>query len=130
MTSPLTVSAITLALLAVLLIALSLNVSRLRLRHRASYGEAGHKDLLVAVRAHGNTLEQTLLFFALLLCAELATGQSRAVLGGIATAFMAARLLYVAAVFGRRLPLRQAAHGLSVLLQLALVAIILASAIR
>ena len=56
-----------LALLALLLTALSLNVSRLRMRHRVSFGDGGHRDLMVAVRAHGNALEQSLLFGLLLL---------------------------------------------------------------
>lgn len=58
------------ALAAVLLTGLSLNVSRLRMRHRISLGSGGHKALQLAVRAHGNALEQSLLFFLLLLIAE------------------------------------------------------------
>ena len=50
------ITAASLAVLAVLLTALSLRISALRLRYRTSFGDGGHKDLLLAIRAHGNTL--------------------------------------------------------------------------
>lgn len=106
-----------LALLAVLLTALSLHISRLRLRYRVSFGDGGHKDLLVAVRAHGNALEQSLLFGLLLLAADGRAALAPAWLAGAGLAFIAARIVHAAAMFGRRLGWRQAAHVASVLLQ-------------
>ncbi len=116
---------ITTAILAVLLIALSLNVSRLRMKHRATYGDAGQKDLMMAIRAHGNTLEQSLLFVALLASAQWAGALGLSVLASVAGIFIVARVLYAVAVFRRNLKLRQLAHALSVLLQLALCVAIL-----
>jgi uncharacterized protein len=121
----LNITSLTLAALALLLTALSLNVSRLRMRYRATYGDAGHKDLMVAVRAHGNSLEQSLLFIALLGAVEWMAGLGANTLTATAALFVAARLLYAAAVFTRRLSLRQIAHSASVLLQVALALVIL-----
>jgi uncharacterized protein len=115
------ISALTCAALALLLTALSLHISRLRIRHRVSFGDGGHKDLMVAMRAHGNTLEQSLLFGLLLLLLELHRPGAQVLLW-IAAVFVGARLLHSVAVFSRQLLLRQVAHVVSVLCQLALVA--------
>lgn len=113
-----TISGITICFLTVLLTGLSLNISRLRIRYRVSYGHADHRDLEVAVRAHGNCLEQTLLFVLLLVIAELlqSPGQMLAVL---AMVFTAARSLHALAIFTRQLLARQIAHVSSLLTQLA-----------
>lgn len=107
------------AVSALALVALSLNVSRLRMQHRVSLGDAGHKDLQVAVRAHGNALEQACLFLLLLLIAEL---QSRApaVLVGASLAFLAARCAHAFGLMAGHLRLRQAGHVVTLLAQLTL----------
>jgi uncharacterized protein len=112
-------TALTCAALALLLTGLSLNISRLRIRYRVSFGAGGHKDLQVAIRAHGNALEQSVLLILLMLLMELQRpGWSAvAVVGGV---FVAARVLHAVAIFSRQLLMRQIAHGLSVLCQLAL----------
>jgi uncharacterized protein len=102
--------AIVLALIALGLTALSLNISRLRLKHKVSFGDGGHKDLLVAVRAHGNALEQSMLFAVLLLAAAVLGASSAAVITGCCSIFVAARIIHAAAMFGRWLKLRQLAH--------------------
>ncbi len=124
-----TVTAATTVALFVLLTALSLNVSRLRIRHRVSFGHGEHKNLEVAVRAHGNTLEQSTLFLLLLLLAELHWPQATW-LAGIGLAFVLTRLLHSAAIFGRRLRLRQWAHVSSLLLQMALVPTLVQAVMR
>jgi uncharacterized protein len=111
------ISALTTAVLTLLLIGLSLNVSRLRLRHKMSYGHGQHKDLEVAVRTHGNSVEQTLLFLFLLMALESLT-PGHLLLMVLATSFVVARILYPIATFSRRLPLRQFAHLTSVAAQL------------
>lgn len=120
-------SAYVLAALALLLIALSLNISRLRLAHKISFGDGGIKELTVAVRAHGNSLEQSVFFALLLYVAETSThldGRFVIALGG---AFVLLRLVYCAALFKRRLPIRQAAHVLTLLLQIVTAGLILAA---
>jgi uncharacterized protein len=111
-------TALTCAALALLLTGLSLHISRLRIRYRMSFGDGGHKDLQVAIRAHGNALEQSLLLIMLMLLMELLRpGWSVIAIVGIA--FVAARVLHAVAIFSRQLLLRQIAHGVSVLCQLA-----------
>jgi uncharacterized membrane protein YecN with MAPEG domain len=113
------------AILALLLIGLSLNVSRLRMRHQVAFGDGGKPDLIKAVRAHGNSLEQSVLFIVLLYLGE-ATGQ----IGGPLTAalgfaFIMLRLLYCTGLFARILLLRQASHALTMLVLLAVTLLLL-----
>ena len=106
------------AILSLLLIALSLNVSRLRMRHQVAFGDGGIAELTKAVRAHGNSLEQSVLFIVLLYLGET-TGQiSHALTAALGFAFIMLRLLYCTGLFARILLLRQASHALSMLLQL------------
>lgn len=115
------IAAVSIAALALLLTGLSLQVSRLRLRHRISFGDGGHKDLMVAMRAHGNALEQSLLYAALALAYSLMPGATAGALAVLATAFVLARVVHAGAIFARRLALRQAAHVASTLVHLGLV---------
>lgn len=115
------------AVLSLLLIALSLNISRLRLVHRVSFGDGGIKALTWAIRAHGNSLEQSLLFILLLYFVETAAEVGATVVLALGAAFLLARSLYCLALFARRLLLRQLAHGLTLLLQLAAALLILAN---
>lgn len=122
--------ATSIAVQALLITGLSLQVSRLRLRHRVSFGDGGHRDLLVAIRAHGNALEQSALF-GLLALAALALGTLPAgLLTGCAAVFTAARLAHAAAIFARRLALRQLAHAVSTLVHLVLALAIIGQALR
>lgn len=120
MNNPPILAAAMTALTALWLTALSVNISRLRLRHRVSHGDGGHRDLLLAIRAHGNTLEQATVFLLLLLVAEL-MGVAPALLQGASAAFALARLAHAWALWRRRLPVRQLAHVVTVLAQLSLV---------
>lgn len=113
-------AAASLVALAALITALSVQVSRLRLKHRVSWGDGGHRDLLVAMRAHGNTLEQSALYGLLALAYAGLPGARVDLLAGLATAFVLARVVHAGGVFGRRLVWRQGAHGLTVLVQAAL----------
>ncbi len=112
--------ATSIAILALLLTGLSIYVSRLRLRHQVSFGDGGHKDLLVAMRAHGNALEHTTLFAVLALAAATLSALPAAVLASCCVAFVFVRLLHAWAIFSRRLPWRQAAHAGSTLVHVVL----------
>ncbi|MBS7806834.1 MAPEG family protein [Variovorax sp. PCZ-1] len=122
-------TALTGAVLALLLTGLSLHISRLRIRHRVSFGDGGHKDLHVAIRAHGNALEQSLLLLVLMLLMELVR-PGWSVVAAIGGVFVAARVLHAVAIFTRQLLLRQVAHVISVLCQLTLALGLLWWAIR
>jgi uncharacterized protein len=113
------ITALTACGVFVLLTGLSLNISRLRLYHRVSYGHGNHKNLEVAIRAHGNSIEQSLLFLLLLLIAESISGQTYAsALAWIAGGFVLMRCVHCFATFMRWLRARQIAHVASLLLQM------------
>ena len=108
------------AVLALLLTVLSLRITVLRLRYRISFGDGGYQDLLRAIRAHGNTLEQTTLYGLLSIAyAELPSADGK-YLFACSASFVLARGVHAMAMFTRDLPLRQAAHAVSVLAQLGL----------
>ncbi|WP_373388448.1 MAPEG family protein [Pseudomonas alcaligenes] len=107
------------AILALLLIGLSLNVSRLRMRHQVAFGDGGKPDLIKAVRAHGNSLEQSLLFIVLLYLGETTEQIGGPLVAALGFAFIMLRLLYCAGLFARLLLLRQVSHGLTMLVLLA-----------
>ncbi|KZT17870.1 glutathione S-transferase [Acidovorax sp. GW101-3H11] len=117
-------AATTLVTLALLLTALSLHVSRLRLRYRQTWGDGGHKDLATAIRTHGNTLEQSMLFGLLLLAHAQLPSATLAALAVACAAFVLARLLYCVGAFTRRLAWRQAAHAITLLAQLTATALL------
>ena len=122
--STLSLAATTLVTLALLLTALSLHVSRLRLRYRQTWGDGGHKDLAAAIRTHGNTLEQSMLFGLLLLAHAQLPSATLAALAVACAAFVLARLLYCVGAFTRRLAWRQAAHAITLLAQLTATALL------
>ncbi|WP_224247751.1 MAPEG family protein [Hyalangium gracile] len=81
------------ALCGLLILALGLNVSRVRGKHNLFRGDGGHPELQAAIRAHGNAVEHVPLLLVLLLVAELCGGNSTLlhVFGG---ALIVARLLH------------------------------------
>jgi uncharacterized membrane protein YecN with MAPEG domain len=122
--STLTLAATTQVTLALLLTALSLHVSRLRLRYRQTWGDGGHTDLATAIRTHGNTLEQSMLFGLLLLAHAQLHSATLGALAAACAAFVLARLLYCVGAFTRRLAWRQAAHAITLLAQLTATALL------
>ncbi|MBD9484520.1 MAPEG family protein [Pseudomonas sp. PDM14] len=113
------------AVLSLLLIALSLNTSRLRMRHQIAFGDGGKADLTKAIRAHGNTLEQTVLFIVLLYLGEASGQISPPLTAAIGFAFIMLRLLYCAGLFARLLLLRQVSHALTMLVLLVVTLLLL-----
>jgi hypothetical protein len=65
------ITTLTAAFLASLYIALAFNVIGLRRRHHVSIGDAGHADLAMSIRAHGNLAEYLPICLILLGLAEL-----------------------------------------------------------
>ncbi|QSQ25167.1 MAPEG family protein [Pyxidicoccus parkwayensis] len=81
------------ALNAFLTVGLSINVSRVRGKHNVFRGDGGHADLIAAIRAHGNNVENVPLALILLLAAELCGGSSTA-LHAFGGALLVARLAH------------------------------------
>ncbi|MEO4048950.1 MAPEG family protein [Pseudomonas sp. CAU 1711] len=113
------------AILGLLLIGLSLNVTRLRMRHQVAFGDGGKTDLLKAVRAHGNSLEQSMLFIVLLYIGETSGQIGGPLVAALGFAFVMLRLLYCTGLFARLLLLRQVSHGLTMLVLLILSVLLL-----
>ena len=81
------------ALLALVFVALSIRVIKLRRRHGAAVGDAGANPLQMAIRAHGNFAEYTPMFLLLLALAELAN-VAAVLLWAMGTFFFAGRVLH------------------------------------
>lgn len=89
-----TVTALYGSLNAIVNISLALRVSSIRRRDHVSLGTGESKDLLVAVRTHGNSAEFVPLAIVMLLLCELCGGSSFVlhILGG---ALLVGRLLHI-----------------------------------
>jgi len=94
----LTITALTAAALALLLVFLSITTIRMRMKHRAPYGDAGQHELNCAIRAHGNLAEYAPTGIVLIALLEIGGANSTA-LYIAAAAFVAARLLNAIGLF-------------------------------
>jgi uncharacterized membrane protein YecN with MAPEG domain len=94
----LTITALTAAALALLLVFLSITTIRMRMKHGAAYGDAGQHDLNCAIRAHGNLTEYAPV--GIILIALLESGGANPIALSIASAaFVGARLLNAIGLF-------------------------------
>jgi len=116
------------ALLGLLLVALAMRISMLRMRHKVAFGDAGNQELMRSIRAHANTAEHAPIFILLALAYELTRGTTR-FLVVLAVVFVLARLGFAVALLGRGLHrLRMATALLTYLSQVVLaVALLLAA---
>ncbi len=92
------ITALTAASLAILLVLLALNTIRLRMKYSAAFGDAGHQDLVSAIRAHGNLSEYMPIGITLIGLLE-ASGVDFMILAGLAGGFVACRLLNAIGLF-------------------------------
>jgi uncharacterized protein len=86
---------------ALLVVALGLNVTRLRWATRTRAGQALPKELAVPVRAHGNAAEWIPLGLVLLLVLELSHAGSPFTLHLLGGSFLLARVLHAAGLYGQ-----------------------------
>ena len=103
----LTITALTAAALALLLVFLSITTIRMRMKHSAAYGDAGQHDLTSAIRAHGNLTEYAPIVIILIGLLE-SGGANPTVLSIAAAAFVGARLLNALGLFNPPGPPRPA----------------------
>lgn len=106
------------ALNAFLTVGLSINVSRVRTKLQVFRGDGGNPDLVSAIRAHGNNIEQVPMTLLLLLLAELSGGGSTAlhVFGG---ALLVARMAHAFGMI-RKSPVQTVGAVLTLVVQLGL----------
>ena len=102
-------------ILGLLTIGLAANVSRLRMKHKAAWGDKGNHDLIGAIRAHGNAAEFIPVFLVLFLVWEL-QGASDEALGVVGGAFVLARFAHAFGMISVHAKARQISAGVSYLL--------------
>ena len=114
------VTALAAALCGLLLLFLAMRVSQLRMRHQVALGDGGKPELMRAIRAHANTVEQVPVFLLQCACYEIYLGASPALMLLVA-AFLLARLLLAWGLSTATLsPPRRIGAGLTYLTQLLL----------
>ena len=86
---------------ALLVVALGLNVTRLRWASSTRAGQPLPKELALPVRAHGNAAEWIPLGLVLLLALELSHAGSSFALHLLGGGFFLARVLHAAGLYGR-----------------------------
>ncbi|MGS0825577.1 MAPEG family protein [Shewanella sp. 0m-8] len=90
---PLAISALFISLTALLTIALSFRVIKLRRRHKIGLGSAGNESLELAQRVHANLLENAPITLLLFVVAEM-NGTGALLLYVFGTVWIVARLLH------------------------------------
>ncbi|MDH3335114.1 MAG: MAPEG family protein [Rhodospirillaceae bacterium] len=81
------------AIFALILVGLSSYVIKMRYKHRVSLGDGGNKEMLKAIRAHGNFIEYVPMSLILLAMLELG-GENPAVLHTFGVALLVGRALH------------------------------------
>lgn len=81
------------SLTALLIVALTYRVIKFRQLHKVGIGDGGHQDLNLAMRVHGNLLENAPIVLLLLVLAEY-NGLAEPYVHAIGTAWIVARLLH------------------------------------
>lgn len=101
---------------SLLLLALAMNVSRLRLKHKISLGDGGNKDLMAAIRTHSNGVEQ-LPCFALVLLALTWAEPSAPLLPFLVIGFTLSRFAHAYGMLARVFMARRIGAGFTYVLQ-------------
>lgn len=103
--------------LSVLLItALAMNVSRVRMQEQIGNGDGGNSRLRKAIRAHMNTIEHALPF-GLIVIALALQEQSQTLLAIMAFGFLGVRIANSYSMLGSKFRLRQITAALTYLFQ-------------
>lgn len=105
------ITTLTAAVLGLFFVWLALQVIRLRRSHKVSTGDGGHRDLTLAIRAHGNCAEYLPISLILLGLAELNQGQTW-VLAGFAGLIVTGRALHALAFLSDKAHLRRRVLGM------------------
>jgi uncharacterized membrane protein YecN with MAPEG domain len=95
---PLPITAVTAAILALLLLGLAVDTVRQRFRTRASFGYANDDRLTRASRAHGNLAEHAPIVLILLSLLEYAEANADTLMG-LSLAFIVGRVLHAIGLY-------------------------------
>ena len=119
------ITSLSAAILGALCVMLSLKVIGIRRSEKVSVGDGGNESLLRAMRAQSNLVEYAPLTLIMLGCAEL-NGVSRVLLGLIAMAFIAGRILHPVGLKDASAPMAPRVLGM----QLTLVSMLVLAAVN
>ena len=100
---PLSLTALYAAILALIILALAINVTMHRVKLRVPLGDGGNPAMLRMIRLHGNAIEYLPLAIVLMAIYEL-NGGWRPALHIIGIALIAGRLIQTAAMWGTEMP--------------------------
>jgi len=101
---------------ALLIIMLAMNVSRLRIKYKISLGDGDNKTLMAAIRAHCNAVEQ-LPTFALVILAFALVEASTSTLATLVIGFTLARLCHAYGMLYRVFIARRLGAGFTYIFQ-------------
>ncbi len=104
------------AINSLLVLALAINVSRLRIKHKVSLGDGGNKCLMAAIRAHCNALEQ-LPIFAIVMIALTFLEASTILLSILVIGFSLARIFHAYGMLYRAFVARRIGAGFTYVFQ-------------
>lgn len=104
------------AINTLLLLLLGMNVSRLRISKKIPYGDGENKQLIQAIRAHGNGVEHILIFGMAILALSLLEAEN-VMLASLVTAFTVSRCLHAYGMLFRKFNARRLGAGLTFFLQ-------------
>ena len=108
--------AILISINSLLLLALAMNVSRLRIKYKVSLGDGGNKALLAAIRTHCNGVEQLPIYAIIILTLTL-LGVSANILAVFVLGFTVARLCHAYGMIFRVFIARRLGAGFSYIFQ-------------
>lgn len=111
------------ALNGLILLLLTINVSRIRMKHQISLGDGGNKRLNRAIRTHANGVEQVPMFLLLVLSLEFLKASSD-LLGAIVILFTISRVFHAIGMLGGPFICRRVGAGVTYLAQMVVVALL------
>jgi len=104
-----------------LLLLFTAYVSRLRMKHKVSYGDGSNHQLMKAIRVHANGVEQVPIY-GLLILALCYLGASSVLLAVLIISFTLSRVLHAYGMFFGVIILRQFGAGITYLAQFSAIA--------
>jgi len=109
---------------ATILFSLAINVSRIRLKYKVCYGDAGESELKLAIRAHGNCYEQVPIYALLILSLSFLSASGFA-LSILVVAFSLTRISHAYGVIGNNYIVRRISAIATYILQFSATAALL-----
>ena len=109
-----------------LLVLLTANVSRLRMKLKAPYGDKRDKDLMKAIRTHANGTEQVPVFALMILALSLLSSSST-LLASLVILFTFSRVVHAYGMLATVPILRQAGAAITYVVQMVAAIVLLVS---